>query len=165
MQVDDFAWRVHDALQGWTASVDVKASIVVVVETAVTGAATHALVTHHGELHSAVGLHLATAIIALTALVLAVACALWVIFPRLERQRTRMLQSRGLIYFGHLHTQTPECIQAALAALTTEEVQRQLALQLQVTSAVAWRKHAWLQASLLLFALGAAVLVISFVAF
>jgi hypothetical protein len=41
----DFGWRAHEAVQGWTASVDIKASIVLVVETAVAGAATQALIT------------------------------------------------------------------------------------------------------------------------
>jgi hypothetical protein len=37
--------------------------------------------------------------------------------------------------------------------------------QLHVTGKVAWRKHAWLQASLVLFAAGSPLLVLAFVAF
>jgi len=162
---NQFGWRAHEAIQGWTASVDVKASIVVVVETAVAGAATRAVITRQGELHAAVGLHLATAIAAATFLVLAVVCALWVVFPRLERRRTARLASDGLVYFGHLRKRSPDDIAAALDALTPEEERRQLASQLHITGRVAWRKHAWLQRSLLLFAFGAVLLVISFVAF
>jgi hypothetical protein len=160
-----FAWQVHQAAQAWTASVDIKASIVVVVETAVASAATRALITNHGELHTATGLHLATSIAAVTALVAAVACALWVVFPRLERRRAARLAQTGLVYFGHLRARSPKDIATALAEITPEEELHQLASQLQITGELAWRKHAWLQASLALFALGALLLVISYVSF
>jgi Family of unknown function (DUF5706) len=162
---NEFGWRVHEAIQGWTASVDVKASIVLVVETAVAGAATRALIADDGDLHAATGLHLASAITAVSILVIAVGCALWVVFPRLERRRTAELAPEGLVYFGHLRLRSPDDIAAALASLTPEEERHQLAMQLHVTGNVAWRKHAWLQRSVALFALGASLLVISFVAF
>jgi hypothetical protein len=162
---NQFGWQTHQAIQSWTASVDVKSSIVVVIETAVAGAATKALITNQGELHSAVGLQLATAICAMTALVLAVACALWVVFPRLERNRTSTLAPTGLVYFGHVRARRPADIAAALAKMTPEEERLQLAQQLHMTGKVAWRKHAWLQASLSLFAMGSALLVLAFVAF
>ena len=79
----EFGWRAHEAVQGWTASVDAKASIVLVVETAVAGAAARSLITGNGELHKAIGLHLACAIVAVIMLIVAVACALWVVFPTL----------------------------------------------------------------------------------
>jgi Pycsar effector protein len=160
---NEFGWRTHEAIQGWTASVDVKSSIVVVIETAVAGAAAKSLITEAGELHSASGLHLATAVSAMTTLVLAVACALWVVFPRLERKGTST--HTGLVYFGHLRARSPEDIAAALEKMTLDEERLQLAQQLHVTGNVAWRKHAWLQASLGLFAVGSALLVLAFVAF
>jgi hypothetical protein len=161
----EFGWRAHDAVQGWTATVDSKASIVVIVETAVAGAATKALISKTGELHKAVGLHLACAIVAVTLLVLAVACALWVVFPRLERSRTRRLATQGLIYFGHLRERGVDDIAQALAELTPAQERRQLASQLSISGAVAWRKHSWLQYSLVCFALGAALLVVAYTAF
>jgi hypothetical protein len=161
---NQFGWHVHEAIQWWTASVDIKSSIVV-IETAVAGAAAKVLITDKGELHSAVGLHLAAAICATTALVLAVGCALWVVFPRLERSRTSTLAPSGLIYFGHLRARRPADIATALAGMTPDEERRQLAQQLHMTGQVAWRNHAWLPASLGLFALGSALLVLAFVAF
>lgn len=160
-----FGWQAHNAIQAWTASVDIKSSIVVVIETAVAGAATRALITDKGELHTAVGLHLATAITATVLLVLAVALALWVVFPRLARRRTSRLSPTGLIYFGHLRDRTAEDINNALAAMTPAEERWQLAQQLHVTGAVAWRKHACLQASLSFFAVGSALLVLAYVAY
>jgi hypothetical protein len=161
----EFGWRAHDAVQGWTASVDSKASIVVVVETAVAGAATKALITGKGELHKAVGLHLACAIVAVVLLVLAVGFALWVVFPRLERSRTRRLAAKGLIYFGHLRERGVDDIAQALSELTPEQERRQLASQLCITGDVAWRKHSWLQRSLVCFAFGAVLLVVAYTAF
>ncbi len=134
------------------------------VETAVTGAAAHELITNHGELQRATGLHLAAAITALAALTAAVGCGLWVVFPRLEHARTAQAASSGLIYFGHLRNRDAGDIAQALGNLTPEEERLQLARQLRVTGNVAWRKHAWLQASIVLFAIGVALLVMSFVA-
>jgi hypothetical protein len=161
----DFGWHVHEAVQGWTASVDGKASIVLVVESAVAGAATRALITTNGELHKAIGLHLACAIVAVILLVLGVACSLWVVFPRLERSRTHRLAANGLIYFGHLREREIDDIAHALAELTPEQERRQLASQLRVTGNVAWRKHAWLQGSLACFAAGSLLLVVAYTAF
>jgi hypothetical protein len=152
-------------VQEWTASVDVKASIVVVVEAAVAGEASKALVSKTGELHDAAGPQLATAIAATSSLVLAVALAVWVVYPRLRRRRTTQLAPDGLIFFGHLRDRAPEDIERALATMTAADERRQLARQLHVTSEVAWRKHAYLQASLGAFALGSALLVLAFVAF
>ena len=140
-------------------------SIVVVIETAVAGAGSQALITSKGELHSATGLHLACAICAVTLLVLAVAAALWVVFPRLRCRRTAELAQDGAIYFGHLRQRSPQDIHAALTAMTPDEELRQLALQLHATGEVAWRKHSWLQRSLILFGVGAALLFLAFAAF
>jgi hypothetical protein len=160
----EFGWRAHQAIQGWTSSVDTKASIALVIETAVAAAALRALITDDGPLHHATGLLLATSIVAVTILVLAVACAVLVILPRLDRGNANG-QTTGLVYFGHLRHRSAESIAQALADLTPDEERRQLAAQLHVTSKVAWRKHDWLQRSLALFPLGAALLVVAFTAF
>lgn len=160
-----FGWKVHEAVQSWVANVDFKASVVLLVEIAVTGGAGKSLLTRKGELHSAVGLHLATAITAGSLLGLAVGCALWVVFPRLERPRTDRLSGVGLIYFGHLRNRSVEEIAAELSAMTPEAERLQLASQMRITSRIAWRKHSWLQRSLILFALGAVLLVVALVAF
>lgn len=160
-----FGWRAHEAIQGWTSSVDFKASVVVVLEAAVAGAGSRALLTPKGQLHEAVGLHLATAITAVTLLVLSVGCALWVVFPRLERPRTHRVGLDGLIYFGHLRQRGAEDIATALAELTADEERRQLASQLCITSTVAWSKHSWLQQSLVLFSAGSLLLLLALAAF
>lgn len=110
-------------------------------------------------------LHLATAIAAFSTLAAAIGCGLWVVFPRLEHTKIAQAAGGGLIYFGHLRARNTEDIEQALRTLTPEQVCHQLARQLHVTGGVAWRKHVWLQRSLVLFALGAVLLVISYVAF
>lgn len=161
----EFAWCAHEAIQGWTASVDAKTSIVLVVETAVSAAAATALITSGGVFHQATGLHLATAITAAVLLTASVAMALYVVFPRLERSRTRHLAARGLIYFGHLRERSADDIAAALAQLTPEQERGQLASQLRITGDLAWRKHSWLQRSLVCLFVGAALLVVAYTAF
>lgn len=162
---NEFAWRVHDAQQAWTASVDIKASIVLVVEVAVAGAAGKSLLVSGGVLHSAHGLHLATAILAVVLLALAVGCALWVVFPRLERRGTRPQSRVGLIYFGHLRQRSVEDIETTLSNLDERGERNEIAHQLRVTAQIAWNKHAWLQRSLASLSVGVGVLVLALVAF
>ena len=126
-----FGWQAHQALQAWTSSVDTKASIALVVEVAVAATATHALIAKTGELHSSRALQLANAITALAALVVAVGCALWVIFPRLSRHQALRAPLKGLIFFGHLRVQSRETILAALKSLTTRDELLELAAQLE----------------------------------
>jgi hypothetical protein len=64
-----------------------------------------------------------------------------------------------------LRNRSVEDIAQALERLTPEEERLQVARQLRVTGNVAWRKHAWLQTSITLFAIGTALLVTSLVAF
>lgn len=161
----DFGWRVHEAQQAWTASVDIKASIVLVVEVALAGAAGRSLLMSGGVLHDAHGLHLAAAILAVVLLALAVGSALWVVFPRLERRASRGKAEPGLIYFGHLRRRSVDDIEKALAGLDEAGERHEIARQLRVTAQVAWKKHAWLQKSLVFLAAGVCVLVVALVAF
>jgi hypothetical protein len=159
---NEFAWQAHTAIQNWTAGVDTKASIVLVVETAISTAGATALISQGGELHSATGLHLGISVAAVTFLVLSVACALWVVFPRLNY---RNLGQPGYIYFGQLAQRSPEQIEEGLSSLTENDTLTQLSQQLAVTSEIAWRKHVWLQRSIALLALGGILLLCGFVAF
>lgn len=161
---NEFAWRVHEFQQAWTASVDIKASIVLVVEVALAAAAGRSLTVPGGVLHDAGGLHLATAITAVTLLALSVGCALWVVFPRLHRWGARKAEP-GLIYFGHLRERSVDDIEAALASLDEDGERHEIARQLRVTALVAWKKHAWLQKSLFLLAAGVCLLVVALTAF
>jgi hypothetical protein len=161
-----FAWQAHEAVQGWIESVDVKTSIVLVAEIAVTGAAAGSLLFNNGELHQATGLHLDVAIAALVTLAGAVASALWVVFPRLG-SRKQHAEDGGddIIYFGHLRHHMADDIVGILKRLTPEDERRQLARQLHIIGEVAWRKHVWLRWSIALLAIGSILFALSLVAF
>jgi len=157
---NQFGWRAHEALQGWTASVDAKASIGLLVEVAVAGAAVRSLLTVNDELSQAVGVHLALVILTLAGLAVSVSCALGVVFPRLARW-PRKENERGLLFFGHLRNRDVKSIERGLASMDVVEERRQLAEQLQVMSRIAWRKHAWLQTSIIMLVLGSAGLLLN----
>jgi len=160
-----FGWRVHEAVQSWTESVDVKASIVLVAEIALASAGVKSLITQEGELHNVAGVQLGLAIGSCVLLAAAVAALLWVVFPRLGGMKGPTGHPHDIIYFGHLRSRTRDEIDAVLASLTAEDQRRQLARQLKTTGEVAWRKHVWLRVSIALFALGSLLLVLSFVGF
>ncbi|HWK25220.1 MAG TPA: Pycsar system effector family protein [Solirubrobacter sp.] len=65
----------------------------------------------------------------------------------------------------HLRGRTPGDMANELESMTPADERHQLAQQLHAMGKVAWCKHAWLQASLILFVMGAALLVLAFVAF
>lgn len=151
----DFAWRVHQAMQEWTRNVDQKASIALVFTTAVGGAVATEVLGREGGLHGVGGLRLwlvwaMAACFAGSALV-----ALSVVLPRLHRRRVR--RESGLIYFGHLHQRSSAEIEGELARLTPARAREELARQLETTAAIAWRKHARLQWSLVLLVLAVAI--------
>ncbi len=71
--------------------------------------------------------------------------ALHAVFPSLRRRRAREYAATGLIYFGHLRHANAEDIEKRLASLEDHDAIRQLALQLDETAEIAWRKHCRLQ--------------------
>jgi hypothetical protein len=160
----EFGWRTHAAIQIWTTSIDAKAGVALVVEVAVNAAAVSERLGRDGQLSSATGLQLATTVVALILLAAGALAALLVVRPRLARRATRGAASTGLIYFGHLRHRTPGDVERALAALSPAEERRQLARQLVVTSQVAWRKHALLQASIVSFIAGTSLLLVALLA-
>jgi Family of unknown function (DUF5706) len=158
---EDYAWRIHGALDSWTGKVDTKASIALAVESAVLGFA----LAQSEKGKALAGLdgaarcwyHLGLALV-----VVSIACALWVVFPRLRRWRTRRGSGewkKNTIYFGHLRHWDPDELAPALndAYLSHGD---QLAAQLVRMSKIAWSKHSWLQGSLIAFAVGGVCLLV-----
>jgi hypothetical protein len=88
-----------------------------------------------------------------------------VVLPSLKRRRNKAIADQGLVFFGHLRHRSVEDIEAALLDLSQQEVIRQLASQMQVTSKIAWRKHVRLQAALLLLVIAVGAFVIAQTAF
>jgi hypothetical protein len=155
----EFGWRVHEALDSWTGKVDTKASIALAIESAVVGFVVtlsgkgerFAHFTRSGRIWYDFGLGFT---------LFAVAMSLAVVFPQLNRRTSRNNWRQNMIFFGHLRRWDPKDLAQALdEELHTE--QQQLAQQLVEMSKVAWRKHAWLQWSLVSLVLGAACLIVA----
>jgi hypothetical protein len=143
---NEFAWKVHDALDSWTGKVDTKASIALAIEAA-----------NQGRLSGLHGYHADLVHVGLVFLGASVLASLAVVMPQLSRRKARRNWSTNTIYFGHLRRWDPNKLAQALSSgtLTTD----QLARQLVEMSKIAWRKHAWLQWSLGFLLFGVALLV------
>lgn len=95
----------------------------------------------------------------------AVGCALWVVFPRLERRVGRQKTEPGLIYFGHLRQRSVDDIDKALAGLDEAAERREIARQLHVTAQVAWEEACLVAKPLALLAVGVCLLALALAAF
>lgn len=144
----DFAWKVHGALDAWTAKVDSKASIVLGLETASVGFIV-ALASANGTFTNLKGGHLTAFKLGLALLTLGVFLAGLTVFPQLSRRRARRIWQDHVIYFGHLRHWDPLDLEKRLSEMTEPTSLHQLASQLVEMSKIAWRKHAWLQYSML----------------
>ena len=145
---DDFAWKVHAALDAWTAKVDSKASIVLGLETASIGFIV-ALSAANKAFSQLRGTPLTAFRIGLSLLALGVLLAGATVFPQLSRRRSRRIWRDQVIYFGHLRHWKPADLEKRLGQMTESASLDQLANQLVEMSKIAWRKHAWLQYSML----------------
>ena len=151
----EFAWKVHDALESWTAKVDTKASIVLAIEAALAGF----VITLSGKRGRLAGLHgyrVNLDRFGWGFLIASVLLSLAVVWPQLGRSRAKQDWSSNVIYFGHLRRWDSDKLAAELAHGT--RTVPQLALQLVTMSKINWRKHAWLQWSLLSLVVGSGLL-------
>jgi len=151
----DFAWKVHDALDSWTAKVDTKASIVLAIEAALAGF----VITLSNKGDRLAGLHgyrVDLDRIGLGFLVASVLFSLAIVWPQLGRRKAKRNWSSNMIYFGHLRRWDPDKLASELAEGVPNV--SQLALQLVTMSKVNWRKHVWLQWSLLCLVVGSGLL-------
>jgi hypothetical protein len=151
----DFAWKVHDALDSWTAKVDTKASIVLAIEAALAGFVI-TLSGKGGRLAGLRGYRGNLDRVGLIFLIASVLLSLAVVWPQLGRWKARQNWSSNMIYFGHLRRWDPDKLAAELA--DGKPTVPQLALQLVTMSKINWRKHAWLQWSLLCLVVGSGLL-------
>jgi hypothetical protein len=150
----DYGWKVHAALDAWTGKVDTKASIALAIESA-----TLAFALSQSEEGKALadlsGVPRWSYLVGVALLLVAVGCALWVVFPRLRRRASRRPEEwrQNTIYFGHLRHWEPSDLANALNAAASPQGD-QLSRQLVNMATIAWSKHAWLQWSLAAFAAG-----------
>lgn len=144
----EMGWRVHTAQESWTAKVDIKASIVLALATAVLVGVV-AGTTKDAAFDNLVGWRqwtLSVAVIADLAAVVLAAVAIW---PQLGRQRENKTEHRKhFIYFGHLRHWAPDELAERLRSVTPEEERQALAEQLIRMSERNWTKHKALQGAL-----------------
>lgn len=157
---NEFAWKVHDAINEWTGKVDSKASIVLAVEVAVVGFVV-SLSTYHGPLSHLSRAHLVVYKFGIAILLVSTLFAAAAVFPQLSRRRSRTPAGDvppGLIYFGHLRHWPPEQLKDRLNDLSDGDIGEALSVQLVSMSQIAWTKHTFLQTSMLLAVVSACLL-------
>ncbi|MEU3193186.1 Pycsar system effector family protein [Streptomyces sp. NPDC006992] len=145
------AWRIHAAVGEWTSRADVKASVVLALETAVLAAVFTLLVGPDGGGPGSRILLLRVAALLLGAGALS---AVLVVLPRMRGSHMSRESPDSFVYFGHLRTWNPVRLAEALHG----DVLRVLTRDIVVCSAIAWRKHRMLQLSIGLAAAGGSLL-------
>lgn len=148
----DTAWRVHAAVVDWTGKVDTKASYTLTLETAVmVGVVT--LSSNGRVLTTLEGWRQVSFVAGAALLVGAILCAAFVVLPRLRsRKKLQAEAATNFIYFGHLKFSHPSAIARQLN--NAEALLPALANQLHQMSRIAWRKHRFVQISMLLAIVG-----------
>ncbi|MEU7865229.1 Pycsar system effector family protein [Dactylosporangium sp. NPDC049140] len=149
MNPNEFAWRVHAALESWTTRADVKASILLAVEG---GAAVFVVGTPDGRRDWPVA-------VILLLLLAAMATTAAVVLPILGPRRMHRVEfTQHSVYFGHLRHWQPVELTGHLNTLTPDDELAMMASQLVRMSRLNWRKHRLLQASVVLLAAAVAAM-------
>lgn len=147
------AWKVHSAIDSWTAKVDVKASIVLSLLSA--AFATAILLAQKDQpLAGLDGWNLWVTRAGFLLLGLGVALSGAVVFPQLRRRASDQEWRSNSIYFGHLRRWDAADLAGVLSEQTDRDRLELLARQHIRMSDIAWRKHARLQYSMLAAAIG-----------
>ena len=159
---DEYGWRVHGLLDSWTGKVDNKASIVLAIESAafafvVTQTAKGKVFADPGGVGAWVFR------LGLVLLLVAIALALLVVLPQLDRRQSAKDWAKNSIYFGHLRHWDPDNLAEQLPDQAAHQ-REQLAKQMVAMSKIAWRKHIWLQGSLIALAAAVVLLLIDAIA-
>jgi len=144
----EFAWRVHSAMESWTAKADVKASILLAFEggMAVLIVTSRDLVLSHRERWPGV-----VTAATLGLLALAIITAAMVVMPTMgSARRHRAIFRDHWVFFGHLRHWTPSDLANRIGRLSRTDELDNLAGQLVRMSQINWRKHRLLQSSVVL---------------
>lgn len=150
----DGAWKVHEAQISWIEKADVKASIILTLETAILGLVT-VLSTDGHVLAGLHGLRRTVDITAMALLLLSTLSSLSAIIPQLGR-REKVKMDPGIIYFGDLRHWTPAALAAELQLGRPND--GDVAKQIVILAGISWCKHQRLRRSMILLALGALLL-------
>ncbi|MFF8195580.1 Pycsar system effector family protein [Streptomyces bobili] len=146
------AWRIHAALADWTGKVDAKAVFALTVESAALALTAVLRSSSRSAAGGALpGLSVpALVTVGMGLLTVAVLLAVLAVVPRMGHTQVPR-SGQGFIYFGDLRGLAPDDLAQTLR--TTDPLPA-LSRQLVVMSKIAWRKHRYTQASLVLAATG-----------
>lgn len=154
-----FAWRVHDAIETWIGKVDAKASIILALQSAYL-AGLIAMTDDGRRLDGLTGWSSCARNAAVVTLMFALASSAAAVFPQLRGRKAKREATTGFVYFGHLRLREPKDVAAALRSLSEEKRLDVLSRQMVRTSEISWRKHRWLQVSMLLTAASALIVAV-----
>ena len=154
MSATDGAWRVHEAQSSWIEKADVKASIILTLETAILGLVT-VLSTDGHVLAGLHGLRQTVDVAAMALLLLSTLSSLSAIIPQLGR-RENAKNDPGIIYFGDLRSWSPDALAGELRLGRPNDTD--VAKQIVILAGITWCKHQRLRRSMILFALGTLLL-------
>jgi len=154
----DTAWKIHAAQVDWTGKVDAKASFALTISAA--ALATTVALSADGRTFSRLSERWEQlAYWSGVALVLAGAlCALVVVVPRLRLRNVASEAATNYIYFGHLRLWTAERL---VEELTEGDALPVVARQSVIMAMIAWRKHRWVQRSMVCAGSGIGLLVVA----
>jgi Pycsar effector protein len=152
------AWRIHAALVDWTGKVDTKASFALAIEAAAVAAVITLTDKDRQLSHLEDGWQLGLFSAGVVLLVIGILLSVAVVIPQLRTRRAADEWPSGYIYFGHLRHWSPTALTDRLKGGDTLDV---LARQLVAMSHIAWRKHRYLQLSLLSSVLGAGLILLA----
>jgi hypothetical protein len=150
------AWHLHTALLEWTRNVDTKASFALALETAVLGAV--AALAGSGRAVDRVSGSLSLVVVGLGVVLVAAAtlAAVLAVIPRHAGDGTSPAPGEDqFIFYGHLRHWSPDQLERRLGEANPLPA---LSRELIVMSAIVWTKHRRVQQSLVLAAVGGALL-------
>ncbi|MFJ4207968.1 Pycsar system effector family protein [Paenarthrobacter sp. NPDC089675] len=145
------AWKIHAALVDWTGKVDTKAAFAFALESAGIG-----LVINLSAKDRIFGTLTGpwqnfSYYLGGIALVLAAACAMWVVIPRLRMWHVGKEWPDNFIYFGHVKFWEPP---ALVQKIKETDLLPVLSKQLVGMSKIAWRKHLLVKLSMIFASIG-----------
>lgn len=147
----DGAWKVHETQSSWIEKADVKASIILTLETAILGLVT-VLSTDGHVLAGLYGFRRTVDFAAMALLLLSTLFSLSAIIPQLGR-RENVNNDPGIIYFGDLRHWSPDALAGELQLGRPSG--SDVAEQIVILARISWCKHQRLRRSMILFTLGA----------
>ncbi|SRR6266567_4134202 len=158
----EFAWRVNQEIIDWTGKVDTKAAIILPFESAVLGLVVSLSSKDHVFAHLA-GWRLWLDCGSFTAFIGALFFSAMVVMPQLNRRRIKRRPKQNAMYFGNLRRLDGDELLARMRAAPHNQL-TMLCQHVQSTSAICWRKHSWLQSSMVLLLIGAGMFTIPWLA-